>query len=234
VKNKIISPRSKYIPAPPKKVSKNYNENWHHRNLPELPIVPHRDFGPLGVKSSPILLQSFPETYNCSPLITMILQVLKGVGWIIPYTWHHSKNVESGGFLFLEFWYQILVLKVLNYSSGSQFIINKDKNRGRFLFTFPHPSWNGMSIWVNFPWASKRISKSFFVILQWEAGPPLLLECHDLYSFKLDDSLYNRWKIDSSKFVGQTSFIFPCGKCYLGIKGTYNYQRAKELIYAYF
>jgi hypothetical protein len=33
-----------------KKVSKNHNNNWHHRNLPELPIVPCMDFGPLGVK----------------------------------------------------------------------------------------------------------------------------------------------------------------------------------------
>jgi hypothetical protein len=28
-----------------------------------------------------------------------------------------------------------------------------DKNWCRFLFTFPHPSSNGMSVWVNFPWA---------------------------------------------------------------------------------
>jgi hypothetical protein len=46
-----------------------------------------------------------------------------------------------------------LVSKVLNHSHGKQFIINKDKNRGRFLFTFPHPSRNGTSVWVNSPWA---------------------------------------------------------------------------------
>jgi hypothetical protein len=32
-----------------KKVSKNYNENGHRRSLPKLPIVPRKDFGPLGV-----------------------------------------------------------------------------------------------------------------------------------------------------------------------------------------
>jgi hypothetical protein len=46
-----------------------------------------------------------------------------------------------------------LVLKVLTHSNESQFLINKDKNRGRFSFTFPHPSLNGMSVWVNSPWA---------------------------------------------------------------------------------
>jgi hypothetical protein len=48
-----------------------------------------------------------------------------------------------------------LVLKVLYYFNGSQFLVNKDKNRGRFLFIFPHPSRNGTSVWVNSPWATK-------------------------------------------------------------------------------
>jgi hypothetical protein len=43
-------------------------------------------------------------------------------------------------------------LKILNYCNESQFLSNKHKNRGRFLFTFPHPSWNGMSVWINSPW----------------------------------------------------------------------------------
>jgi hypothetical protein len=47
-----------------------------------------------------------------------------------------------------------LVLKVLNYTTRSQFLINKDRNRGMFLFTFPYPSWNGISVWVNSPWAT--------------------------------------------------------------------------------
>jgi hypothetical protein len=36
-----------------------------------------------------------------------------------------------------------LVSKVINQTSRTQFLINKDKNRGRFLFTIPHPSSNG-------------------------------------------------------------------------------------------
>jgi hypothetical protein len=44
--------------------------------------------------------------------------------------------------------YANVVLKVLNYANG---LINKDKNRGRFLFAFPHPSQNRTSVWVNSP-----------------------------------------------------------------------------------
>jgi hypothetical protein len=46
-----------------------------------------------------------------------------------------------------------LVFIVLNNSNGSQFLINKDKNKGSFLLTFPHPSLNWTRVWVNSPWA---------------------------------------------------------------------------------
>jgi hypothetical protein len=46
-----------------------------------------------------------------------------------------------------------LVLDVLNYNSGTQLLIKKNNNKGMFLFTFPHPSSNGTSVWVNSPWA---------------------------------------------------------------------------------
>jgi hypothetical protein len=51
-----------------------------------------------------------------------------------------------------------LVSKVLNKYSKSQLLINKDTNRGRFLFTFHHPFPKGTSVWVNSPWAVKCIS----------------------------------------------------------------------------
>jgi hypothetical protein len=38
--------------------------------------------------------------------------------------------------------------KILYSFGGDQFIINK--NRGMFLFKFPHSSPNGKSVWVNF------------------------------------------------------------------------------------
>ena len=52
-----------------------------------------------------------------------------------------------------------LVLKVLNYSTRHQFLINKNKNRSKFLFTFPHPSQDRTSVWANSPWASSLMIK---------------------------------------------------------------------------
>jgi hypothetical protein len=43
----------------------------------------------------------------------------------------------------LAIFYFILVSKVLNWSSGLEFLIIRDKNRGMFLFIGPHPSSNG-------------------------------------------------------------------------------------------
>jgi hypothetical protein len=36
---------------------------------------------------------------------------------------------------------------------GVKFIINKDKNRDKYLFAFPHSSPKGRSVWANSPWA---------------------------------------------------------------------------------
>jgi hypothetical protein len=45
------NPREKEcISTPLNKVSKNCNENWHHGNLPKLPIVPHKDYDHFEVK----------------------------------------------------------------------------------------------------------------------------------------------------------------------------------------
>jgi hypothetical protein len=46
-----------------------------------------------------------------------------------------GKNLKLAIYIFLEF------------------LINKDKNRGMFLFIFPHPFPNRLGVWVNFPWA---------------------------------------------------------------------------------
>ena len=41
--------------CPSKRNSKNHYENWHHGNLPKVPIVPCKDFGPLGVNNNQVL-----------------------------------------------------------------------------------------------------------------------------------------------------------------------------------
>ena len=78
----------------------------------------------------------------------------RGAGRISPYTRPHSKNAETGGFLFLDFDvnFDFKIIKLLY----RRLISNQQvQNRGRFLFTFPHPSWNGTSVCINSPWASK-------------------------------------------------------------------------------
>jgi hypothetical protein len=47
------------------------------------------------------------------------------------------KTLKLAIYLFLEFWLQIWFQKYYISSNGPQFLINKHKNRGRFLFTFP-------------------------------------------------------------------------------------------------
>jgi hypothetical protein len=54
-------------------------------------------------------------------------------------------------YLFLEFWPQIWFQKYHVSPIGTLFLINKDKNRGMFLFTFPHPSSNEGNVGVSSP-----------------------------------------------------------------------------------
>jgi len=56
---KIIFPRSYSVFLSSKKVSKNQDKNCNRRYLPEIPFVPRRDNGLLGVKI---------ELYNLVPI----------------------------------------------------------------------------------------------------------------------------------------------------------------------
>jgi hypothetical protein len=47
------------------------------------------------------------------------------------------KTLKLEIYLFVEFWLQIWFQKYYISSNGIQFLINKHKHRGRFLFTFP-------------------------------------------------------------------------------------------------
>jgi hypothetical protein len=51
VQHDLYSFKASTFPHLHKKKIQNHNENWHHKNLPKLPIVPSRNFGALGVKS---------------------------------------------------------------------------------------------------------------------------------------------------------------------------------------
>jgi hypothetical protein len=79
----------------------------------------------------------------------------KKAGRISPYTCPHSKNAGIGNVPFqeilLQMWFQKykISLIILNFYS------TRTKIGASFLFTFPHPSPNGMSVWVNSPWACK-------------------------------------------------------------------------------
>lgn len=54
----------------------------------------------------------------------------------------NSKNAEIGHSLLFRVLTPKLVTKVLNYSGEFHSLINKDKNMGKFLFTFRRPSFN--------------------------------------------------------------------------------------------
>jgi hypothetical protein len=84
-------------------------------------------------------------------VIVVEVPMFSRVGRIVSYTCPHNKNIEIGNFLFLEF--RIFSFKSIKLVCYNSFFINKNKNRGKFLSILPHPSSNGMSIWVNFPWA---------------------------------------------------------------------------------
>jgi hypothetical protein len=50
---------------------------------------------------------------------------------------YHGENPEIGNLSIFRILISNLVSKVLHSLNGTQFLINKNKNRGRFLFTFP-------------------------------------------------------------------------------------------------
>jgi hypothetical protein len=52
--------------------------------------------------------------------------------------------------------------KSIELAIGTLFLINNVKNRGKFLFTFPHPSPNGTSVLVDSPWAIPSELKSVY------------------------------------------------------------------------
>jgi hypothetical protein len=69
-----------------------------------------------------------------SPSLNFRLDGWKGQG----ETSSRSYNaLKLAIYLFLEFWLQIWFQKYYISSNETQFLINKHKNRGRFLFTFP-------------------------------------------------------------------------------------------------
>jgi hypothetical protein len=59
------------------------------------------------------------------------------LGLNTPHTRTIVKTLKLAIRLFLEFWLQIWFQKYYISTNGTQFLINKHKNRGRFLFTFP-------------------------------------------------------------------------------------------------
>jgi hypothetical protein len=58
-----------------------------------------------------------------------------------PHTCTMVKILKLAIYLFLEFWLQIWFQKCYISPNDTQFLINKQKNRGRFLFTFPGLVW---------------------------------------------------------------------------------------------
>jgi hypothetical protein len=58
-------------------------------------------------------------------------------GWTDPLIAPVVKTLKLAIYLFLEFWLQIWFQKYCISPNDTQFLINKDKNRGTFFFTFP-------------------------------------------------------------------------------------------------
>jgi hypothetical protein len=67
---------------------------------------------------------------SCSPMMLR-------PGWTNPLVAPVVKTLKLAIYLFLDFWVQIYFQKYYIRPNGTQFLINKDKNRGRYLFTFP-------------------------------------------------------------------------------------------------
>jgi hypothetical protein len=59
-----------------------------------------------------------------------------GPGLNTPHACTMVKTLKLEIYLFLEFWFQIWFQKYFISPNATQFLINKHKNRGRFLFTF--------------------------------------------------------------------------------------------------
>jgi hypothetical protein len=75
------------------------------------------------------------------------------------------KTLKLVTYLFLETWSQIWFQKYYICSYGTQYLINKDKNRGKLLFTFPHPSSNEGNEGVSSPWGNRTLWWWYVVVV---------------------------------------------------------------------
>ena len=105
--------------------------------------------------------------------------------------WYHKLLWKMDFSNFKDFWLQIFVLKILNKSNETKFLINMNNNRGKILFAFclwnttmivGSPKWAHywltlFGIWINY----KHHMKFTWPSLIWISVQPLMLLSYNIY-----------------------------------------------------